>query len=352
MDPSSRPVLFIGSYPAHSTHQAMFEMLAAARNADVPLLAVPDGETGERGDWIQDEMAMLEDHPALELAGIGANYAGWDDLPSLRVTDPSALTAGSIGVRLGYAHYASLARTTLEGLRQFGLGAGVPPQVGMPAALDLTMAVAGVPGLGHLPVFQRALLDHIADIHTLDPETVVQLETPVALNLAIADGPHLPAPLRTDAIAASICDTARGAPDGTRFGLHLCFGDLHHTGRVDQPVTEPSVALATAVLDGWPAARPLVYLHIPLAAGRTPPTTEPGRYEVLGKLGDRLPEGATVVAGIAHEAQPIEDQCQVLDLVEAALGQPVGVAAACGLGRRTLTNARTVARQMVELATV
>lgn len=143
---------------------------------------------------------------------------------------------------------------------------------------------------------------------------------------------------------------AARAPEGSTFGLHLCFGDLNNEGRVDQAVARPSVTFTEMVAGSWPAGRSLAYVHIPLASGHVPPPLEPDIYAPLGELAAAVPPDVRIVAGIAHEAQSLGEQQKVLGLVEDALGRAADVAAACGLGRRTLGNARAVARRTMDLA--
>ncbi|MEO7061460.1 MAG: hypothetical protein ABI083_17205 [Lapillicoccus sp.] len=62
-----------------------------------------------------------------------------------------------------------------------------------------------------------------------------------------------------------------------------------------------------------------------------------------------MPAGVRFAAGFAHEDQSVADQHRVRDLIEARVGQPVDVASACGLGRRSPEAGRAVLERTAEL---
>jgi hypothetical protein len=66
---------------------------------------------------------------------------------------------------------------------------------------------------------------------------------------------------------------------------------------------------------------------------------------------DRLPPTVRLIAGFAHEKQPIAEQQQIQQRIDGHLGITADVAAACGLGRRTRQDAEANLRRVAELAT-
>ena len=144
--------------------------------------------------------------------------------------------------------------------------------------------------------------------------------------------------------------SGRASPQA-RFGVHLCLGDACDGPVVSAlPTTSPIIAAIEAI--GLALDRPeaLEYVHFPLASGPTPPALEPRLYHPLAALRGVLPEDTQIIAGLAHERQSLSEQLRVLDLVEIAIGEPVGIAASCGLARRTPGLAVHVMRRMIELA--
>lgn len=140
-------------------------------------------------------------------------------------------------------------------------------------------------------------------------------------------------PLLAEFLAHLVTRPVARAPHGTRFGVHLCLGDLGHHALKQLGDASPLVVLANAIARRWPAGRQLDYVHLPLSGGDIPPTADPSFYPPLRDL--RLPEGTDLIVGIAHEEQDRETQLAVRGLVEDAVGRPVDIATSCGLGRRT-----------------
>src|SRR3974390_2504744 len=62
----SRDIYLVGSVPMASARE-VFETLSAALGARIKRL--PDGETGERGDWISWLEPVFSKHPAFQKSG-------------------------------------------------------------------------------------------------------------------------------------------------------------------------------------------------------------------------------------------------------------------------------------------
>jgi len=145
-----------------------------------------------------------------------------------------------------------------------------------------------------------------------------------------------------------VAKLARQAPEGARFGLHLCLGDMNHRALGRMSDTGPLVALTNAIVAAWPAGRALEYVHAPFAAAEEPPPTDPGWYAPLRRL--RLPSPTRIIAGVAHEDQDLATQHQIVQLIDGLVGERAGVSTSCGLGRRTPDAATRALRRIGDLA--
>ena len=144
-----------------------------------------------------------------------------------------------------------------------------------------------------------------------------------------------PAPIRPGVaawLARTVAALVRLTPEGTRFGLHLCMGDLRHTALFRLRDTGPVVTLLNALAAHWPSDHRLELVHAPLAAGVESPPLDPD-----------------FVAGLLHEDRTADELRTAVAAVEDALGRPVDLAASCGLGRRDREMARTILRQGAQL---
>ena len=295
------------------------------------LRSVPDGETGERRNWIVHIVEALASHPDLERVHAG-DWSDYDRRTRLRIRPGHRLRPEALN--LGYAaSFQAHLRLHRQLRARFGL-TDLPYQVGIPSDLDLALFALGpAQALRHRHVFTIATAAEIGAIHALaGDEVLFQLEVPVELVL-VARAPRLLRSLVARVLAQGVARLAQRAPAGARFGVHLCLGDLGNRALCHPRDAGPIVSLTGALIRCWPAGRPLAYVHAPFAAGETPAPLAAEFYAPLTNL--RLPERTRFIAGLLHEQHSLEQLRVALGHVEQALGFPVDVAAACGLGRRT-----------------
>jgi hypothetical protein len=162
-------------------------------------------------------------------------------------------------------------------------------------------------------------------------DVVFQIETVVAL-VAVAQADDDAQPGVAEQMAGTLVDVAARAPEGARFGTHLCLGDFHHRAYGSMRDVRPLVLLANAVAAQWPAGRVLDFVHAPFAAATDPPIPEEAFYEPLSDLA--LPDDVRFIAGFLHESLDTAAHRNLLARIERLTGREVDIAAACGLGRR------------------
>ncbi len=322
----------VGTVPAAGPEDAM---RLALDKLDGKLRWLPDGETGERLNWIVNIIEAMRSHPDLELAKEG-DWSDYDKTPRFRVRKGHKLRADS----LDFGHVACFRESypIFRGLRE---EAGMPDlrfQVGVPGSADMANFVLGPAALvrGRKP-FHEATVREIREIHGEAGEDVVfQIEVPLELVLAAKS----PSPLRGAAahlLAGLVVKVAADSPAGAHFGVHLCLGDMNHEALANMADMAPVVSLANAIVARWPAHRPLDFVHAPFAGAGQAPTLRPEFYEPLSAL--RIPPQTRLIAGFVYEHQSLEEQEALLRTIDRAAGRPVDVSSACGLGRRSLEEA-------------
>jgi hypothetical protein len=335
-----RPMHLVGSLPAPDAPAAMRQALDAVGDG---LLALPDGETGERFHWIIHIIESLRTHPDLELV-TDAQWSDYKDVMRFRIRKGHELR----GESLDFGHLRAF-QESYPAYQESRVRPDVPFQVGIPGDLDMALFVLGPPGpLRHRKPFADATVNEIRAIHELGGGDVVfQIEIPVEL-VAVARAPKPAQPAVAALLARGVASLARRSPEGARFGIHLCLGDMNHKALGTMSDTAPLVALANAIARAWPAGRPLEFVHAPFAAADVPPPTAPRWYAPLDRLA--LGPATRFVAGFAHEDQPLDDQRFVQQLIERSVGAPVAVSTACGLGRRSPEAAERALTRVRELA--
>jgi hypothetical protein len=353
-----RGVHFVGSFPAPDAESAMRAMIEGT-TAGIQL--VPDGETGQRCCWIHDELTALRAHDAVvehdeEEPEDGRGTPRF----SLRPGREAEFTAASLASlpAFDYLRRARLARSVLDGLeleygRQFTL------QQGLPHSLDIAMlAFAHGDDVGDARVAADVFAEHLqrqlhAIIAAAGADTVLfQIESPHALwsllQRPIGADPDLAVEVAGEGMAKVI---NRATPQA-RFGIHLCLREMFSGDPGRRLVTMvPVVAVLEAITDALERPEALEYVHFPFAARGSLPSLDRDVYRPLTGLRERLPDETRIVAGLADERQSLGDQQLVRDIAEDMIGEPVDIAAGCGLGCRTPDAAAKVVARMMELAT-
>ncbi|GAA1666446.1 hypothetical protein GCM10009765_14910 [Fodinicola feengrottensis] len=319
--------MLVGTLPGGTADEAM---RSAVERLGPHLSQLPDGETGDRRIWVVGLIMAFEGHPDLEIAHEG-DWSDYKHQRNFRVRKGHQLRGDKLD--LEYLKWYELNRPVFDKVKDDAKLSDLSFQVGIPGDLDMTMFTMGPTRmLGKREPFSEATVRDITQIHAAaGGDVVFQLELPAETVFVAKAGPL--GGVVAGKLAAGINRLVKASPAGARFGIHLCLGDLGHKALSGLSSARPLVRFANAIADGWPAGRTLEYVHAPLAAGDEPPSVDPAFYAPLTGL--ELPAGTRFVAGFLHEERTIQEQRKLLDVIEAAVGHEVDVAASCGLGRRT-----------------
>lgn len=324
---TDRHVHLVGTVPADDA-KAAFELFATELGDRLPPW-VPDGETGDRLNWIQRIIESLRSHPDLRLARDG-DWSDYGKTPCFEVAPNRSFTT----LDLDYYEYFQESWPAFQGFRD-SLDRPVSLQVGIPGHLDLALCAFGFkPGAAFRNVapFRDATVREITLIQAAGGDDVVfQLEVPIPLIL-LTRVPSRGQALAAARLAAEILKVVRRTRRGTRFGIHLCYGDMNHRSMAEPEDTRPAVLLANALVKQWPQAQELEFIHMPFGRGIEPPPLDGSFYAALAEL--RLPPEVRFAAGIVHEGRELDELRRLRNRIETLVGRPVDVAAACGLGRR------------------
>jgi hypothetical protein len=339
---TTREAHLIGSLPGADPAQAMSTALSILGPS---LRTLPDGETGERRNWVISIINGLQTHPDLELRTPG-DWSDYDRTPVMKIRPGHTL----LGANLDFGHVDAV-RDSYPVFEQVRAAAALPDiafQEGVPGDFDLAMFTLGPAGaLRHRRPFTEATVTEIRGVGALTgPDTLFQIEVPVELVL-LARTPAPARPALAKLLSRPIVKLAAASPAGTRFGVHLCLGDMNNRAFGTMDDVTPLVLLANAILAGWPAERRLDILHAPFAAADQPATTDAAFYAPLASL--KLPTAVRFAAGFAHESQSLVDQVTIRSMIDDLMQREVAISAACGLGRRSAADGRAVLERTAEL---
>lgn len=330
IDAVSRSVHLVGAVPGESAQEAM---TAALDRLAPHLRSLSDGETGTRSWWIRASLDRLRDNPDVELVRDG-DYSSYEATPQWRVKEGRQLTVENLEPCLVAGEAFDSSYPLFRELRERYGRPDLDFQVGVPLHLDLAVDGFGEAGFAP-PIYEPCLEATAREVRAIQSrsrgDVVFQLEMPVPL-IAIASAPDEAQPQVAAQMADRIIELPLRTEAGTRYGVHLCLGDMNHRALAAMRNVRPLVLLSNELASRWPADRPLEFIHAPFAAAEVPPTFAEEFYAPLGEL--EIPDGLRFAAGCVHESLSLQEQRDLLAMIERFAGRQVDLAAACGLGRR------------------
>jgi hypothetical protein len=217
------------------------------------LRRVPDGETGDRGNWIFFQMQKFLQSPLLVPARpLGAAEGDYEQVPQVRLADgvdPAQMTWPDLGYADAYlGSYATFAALRRDGV----IGDGVRFQVEYPTPLaSIGAYVVPEQQQALLGSYERAMFADLGRLLATVPHAEVAVQWDVAVEFGILEEAFAPGGAQAfDAIAAGLARCVDQVPAEVPVGLHLCYGDYGH-----QHFKQPqSLALQVRVLDAVTAA--------------------------------------------------------------------------------------------------
>jgi hypothetical protein len=338
----ARHAHLVGSLAAPDARQAMELSLDVLGDR---LVALPDGETGVRCQWLVNAVDKLRDHPDLQLRKDG-DWSDYDKCPVFKIKRGHKLRADTL--HFGQVDAFDESWPIFQELRKRSGREDLAFQQGVPGDLDRAFFVFGPPRCFlHRRPFTEVTLGEIRQVYERGGGDVVfQFEVPIPqLLVAMVPGPLQP--FMAGFMARGITNLARRSPPGARFGVHLCVGDLNRKALLRMKDARPIVLLANAIVRRWPKGVPLEYIHSPFAAAALPPPTDERWYAPLAQLD--LPASVRFVAGFAHEDQDIAEQRRIREVIERYARRRVDISSTCGLGRRSPEAAKAAVERIAEL---
>ena len=251
-------VHFNGSVNLADAQSVMREIAARVRSG---LRRIPDGETGDRGNWIFFQLQKFLRSPSLVPARpLEAAPGDYEQIPQVRLAD-GADAAQMSWPDPGYADAYLGSYATFAALRGQGvIPGGVRFQVEYPTPLASISAYV-VPGQQQMLLgsCERAMFADLDRLLGAIPHQEVAVQWDVAVEFGILEESFAPGGSRAfEAITAGLARCVDQVPAEVPAGLHLCYGDYGH-----QHFKQPgSRALQVRVLNAVTAAarRPVSFV--------------------------------------------------------------------------------------------
>jgi hypothetical protein len=242
---------FNGSVNLADTESVMREIASRVPSG---LRRVPDGETGDRNNWIFFQMQKFMQSPNLVPAqAIDEVVVGdYEHMPQLRLADgltPDQMTWPDIG----YADAYQDSYRVFSTLRDDGVvPAGVRFQVQYPTPLaSIGAYIVPEQQQALLPSYERAMFADLDRLLAAIPDDQVAVQWDVAVEFGVLENAFGPGgDAAFDAIVAALARCIDQVPGDIPVGMHLCYGDYGHAH-----FTQPeSLALQVRVVNAVTAA--------------------------------------------------------------------------------------------------
>ena len=325
-----RNVHLVGSVPLANAHDVFVAVSAALGPR---LLRIPDGETGERSDWIAHLEPIFADHPALEKS---------DEVFRLHASAPGRTryrlrpAATVKDVTFGNLFYADTALRSYEVFARLKQQGTIPPHCRFQVDLVPAHSVIWLFLQDDLhreldPVYNDAVRSEIDRLAGAIPHDQLAIQFDVASAVFARlqrNEPNAYGRNKTEmreTFGKILVDLANHVPAGIELMFHFCYGDSNHRHVVEPVDMGDMVDLANYLARG--IARPIELIHMPVPRDRS----DDAYFEPLRRL--ELAPATQLCLGLVHHTDGIAGTRRRLATAEKYV-QNFAIATECGFGRR------------------
>jgi hypothetical protein len=292
---------------------------------------IPDGETGDRQQWIFFQLQKFWQTPGLEEAGTVDLTEGYEQMPKVRVA--AGMSPGDIAwPNLGYADAYQGSFEIFRRLQDEGLiPAGVRFQVEYPTPLASINAWIVEDDQAPLEAsYERALFADLDRLLAGVPHDRLAVQWDVAVEFGILELGFGAGTARTiDDVVTRLVRCVEHVPADVPVGLHLCYGDYRHRHFKEPESLELQVRVA-GLLAGR-AGRPVNFFAFTVPQYQR----ERAYFEPLRSLD--VPAGTELYFALVpyHPAEQAEGTtAEQVRLVDEYLGdREWGICTECGMAR-------------------
>jgi hypothetical protein len=326
----ARDVHLVGSVPLTSASE-VFETVSVALGPH--LKRIPDGETGERSDWITWLEPAFADNSALEKS---------NELFRIHATGTARIryrlrpgkTAGDVS--FGNLFYADIAEQSYAEFAELKRQGRVPKRCRFQIDLVPAHSVIWLFLQDDLhqpldPVFNAALKREIDKIAAALPHDQIAIQFDVASAVFARlqrNEPNAYGKNRAEMLASFariLTDLAMHVPVGIELLFHFCYGDSNHKHVIEPRDTGDMVDMANRL--SADIKRPIQLIHMPVPRDRS----DDAYFEPLSRL--RLRPETELSLGLVHYTDGVAGTKKRLAAAEKRAAR-FSVATECGFGRR------------------
>ena len=327
---TGRGIYLVGSVPLSSTAE-VFEKVSAAFGPRI--MRIPDGETGERTDWVAHLEGLFRDHPDFEPSNeVFSVHAGAAKRHRYRLKAGKAPQDVKFG-SLGYADHARTSYAEFVRLRNAAkISSGTRFQVDLvPAHSVLWLFVVEDQQPALDAVYNDAVMREIDTITAEIPhrDLAIQLDIASAVFARLQRGePTVYGRTKEEMLerfSSIVAGLANHVPADVELLFHFCYGDANHRHAVEPSDMGDMVSMANRINDK--VARPIQLIHMPVPRERS----DTAYFAPLRRLA--LGPETELALGLVHYTDGIEGTKLRMDTARKFVAD-YAVATECGFGRR------------------
>jgi hypothetical protein len=325
-----RDVHLVGSVPMASARE-VFETIGPALGAR--LKRIPDGETGERGDWITWLEPVFANSPALEKSDeVFRLHAAATPRIRYRLKPGKAIS----DVRFDNLFYADIAERSFQDFvrakREGKLPADCRFQIDLvPAHSVIWLYLQDDLHAPLDPVYNAAVKREIDQIAARLPHDQIAIQFDVASAVfARLERKDVSSYGKTKAetqasFARILIDLADRVPPDIELLFHFCYGDSNHRHVVEPTDMADMVEMANRLSDG--IKRPIQLIHMPVPRNRS----DDAYFAPLKNL--KLKPQTELCLGLVHHTDGVAGTRKRLAAAEKVV-KDFSIGTECGFGRR------------------
>jgi len=345
---SARNVYLVGSVPMADA-ATVFETVSAALGPS--LLTLPDGETGERIDWITWLESVFRDNPAFELSpetfqlhGLAAKHRRYQLKPGASIKD----------VRFDNLFYADVAKksyATFAALKRAGkIPAHVKFQIDLvPAHSVIWLFVQEDLQRDIDPIYNDAVLREIDKIAAALPHDDIAIQFDIASAVFARLERDQPSPYGKTkeemqaTFSAIVVRLAEHVPADIDLLFHFCYGDAGHRHVVEPTDMGDMVDYANRL--AGQLRRSITQIHMPVPRDRS----DAAYFAPLRRL--KLDPATRLCLGLVHYTDGLEGTRKRLETARQFVSD-FSIGTECGFGRRDPATIPELLRIHAEAATL
>jgi hypothetical protein len=326
----SRNVYLVGSVPLANA-RTVFETVSAVFGPRIK--HIPDGETGERLNWVFWQEALFADHPAFERSDKDFQLHATSGTTHRYRLKPGLTARDVTFENIFYADVAIGSYHTFKALKDEGkIAPGTKFQVDLvPAHSVIWLFVDEDLHEAIDPVYNTAVkreIDKLADAIPHD-ELAIQLDVASAVfaRLERGDVSSYGATKEEmfETFSRILLDLGNHVPKDIELLFHFCYGDAGHRHVVEPTDMRDMVELANRLSAG--ATRSIELIHMPVPRDRS----DEAYFEPLRRL--KLRPGTELCLGLVHYTDGIEGTRGRIATAEKFVSD-FSIGTECGFGRR------------------